>query len=475
MNKVLFVLFLPFYFFGQTQIGNTIYGSGAAYSAAGNCVSLSDDGTIVAIGEKGYSAPYNIGCVRVFRNVNNTWTHVGSTIVGNDQFDYFGTCVSLSSNGNILAISAPPSTYTEIGYVKIFQNVNDVWTQIGSTIYGEDDDTRFGSSLDISSDGSIIAIGNNFYDQTSTNTGKVKVFQNVNGVWNQMGNTIYSSIQNTSASSLSLAANGTKLAIGEYDFLYYSNKKVRLFENINGNWIQIGNNIPFGGASVSLSEDGNFLAIGDYNYSQGFGKARVYTTTNGIFTQVGTDFNSEHVWDQLGCSVKLSYEGTTLAIGSSWFGQNSSRYGKVSVYKNINENWTLESNIIGSNYDNQCGESVSLSSDGSFLATGCPGSRGFYNQPSSGEVKVFNTVINLNLESFKLEHFTITPIPTSDQITIHLQENIKFKKATIYNTLGQIIKIETSKVIDVSDLSIGTYFIEVITDKGKATKSFIKE
>lgn len=475
MNKVLFLLFLPFYFFGQTQIGNTIYGSGVANSASGNCVSLSADGTIVAIGERGYSAPYNIGCVRVFRNVNNTWTQVGSTIIGNGQFDYFGTCVSLASNGSILAISAAPSTYTEIGYVKIFQNINDVWTQIGPTIYGEDDNTRFGSSLDISSDGSIIAIGNNFYDQASTNIGKVKVFQNVNGVWNQIGNTIYSSIQNTFGSSLSLAENGTKLAIGEYDFLYSSNKKVRLFESINGNWTQIGNNIPFGGASVSLSEDGNFLAIGDYNYSQGFGKARVYTTTNGIFTQMGTDFDSVHVWDQLGCSVKLSSEGTTLAIGSSWFGQNSSRYGKVSVYKNINQNWALESNIIGSNYYNQCGESVSLSFDGSFLATGCPGSHGFYNQTSSGEVKVFNTALNLNLDSFELDNFTITPIPTSDQITIHLQDNIEFQKATIYNTLGQIIKTETTKIINVSDLSKGTYFIEVITDKGKATKTFIKE
>jgi sugar lactone lactonase YvrE len=71
--------------------------------------------------------------------------------------------------------------------------------------------------------------------------------------------------------------------------------------------------------------------------------------------------------------------------------------------------------------------------------------------------------------------FKLYPNPVSSILNIQLAENLDFQKANIYNTLGQLIKAENKKEINVSDLSKGSYFIEVITDKGKATKSFIVE
>lgn len=70
-------------------------------------------------------------------------------------------------------------------------------------------------------------------------------------------------------------------------------------------------------------------------------------------------------------------------------------------------------------------------------------------------------------------YFKLYPNPVSSILNIQLPENIEFKNATIYNALGQIIKIENKKEVNVSDLAKGSYFIEVLTDKGKATKSFI--
>lgn len=88
--------------------------------------------------------------------------------------------------------------------------------------------------------------------------------------------------------------------------------------------------------------------------------------------------------------------------------------------------------------------------------------------------KISNTLSN-NINS--TENFTITlsPNPTSKNIIINLPVNTELKKVIIYSALGQLIKLEKSNNIDVSYLSSGTYFIEVVTDKGKATKSFIKE
>jgi streptogramin lyase len=71
--------------------------------------------------------------------------------------------------------------------------------------------------------------------------------------------------------------------------------------------------------------------------------------------------------------------------------------------------------------------------------------------------------------------FKLYPNPVSSILNIQLAENLDFQKANIYNALGQLIKTENKKEINVSDLSKGIYFIEVMTDKGKATKSFIVE
>ena len=414
--------------------------------------------------------------------MNNIWTQVGNTIVG-ESFDYLGVSVVLSSDGSILAIGAAGVYGSEqvnnFGYVKIFQNINNIWTQIGDNIISEDDNTYFGSSIDLSSNGNIIAIGDPYYSSSITNIGKVKVYQNVNGVWTQIGDNIYGTNQEDKfGRRVSLSSDGIVLAIGAYN-PYNSNidfSYTKVYNNLNGVWTQIGDTINFG-PWIDLSSNGNTIAIGGTGNSAGYKKVRVYNNLNGNFTQIGLDFNSEHIWDQFGDSVSLSSDGSILAIGSPWFGSNNSSYGKVSIYKNQSQNWIKKTEIIGTQYNHYCGSSVSLSLSGNTLGVGLPGSLGLFKQTSSGEVKVFDlsSLFSLNTNTFVLENFTIIPNPTSQLININLNNSLEFQKATIYNTLGQIIKNETTKYISVSDLSKGTYFIEVETNKGKATKSFIKE
>lgn len=71
--------------------------------------------------------------------------------------------------------------------------------------------------------------------------------------------------------------------------------------------------------------------------------------------------------------------------------------------------------------------------------------------------------------------FTISPNPTSDVLLIRLDENLELITIKIYSNLGQLIKSGESTTISTSDLSSGNYFIEITTDKGKATQSFIKQ
>jgi len=477
MKKVLFLfLFVISYsFFGQVQINGTVYGNGTAYGGFGHRVSLSSDGLVLAVGCGG-DYQNRSGSVKVFKNENNAWIQVGNDIVGS-AFSSLGQSVALSSDGTILAVGAPGTGYhsavNDFGYVNLYKNINNVWTQIGSTITAEEDNSYFGGTIDLSPDGNTIAIGARFYSQLA---GKVQVFKNIDGVWTQSGPGIYGNNPDDNVGmSLSLASNGNQLAVGVYNFGSLTRRFVRLYEYNEGTWTQKGEDISFGGLSVDLSEDGNMLATGDPVGSEGYGKVRVFQKIDGSFTQIGSDFNSSHVWDQFGDCVKLSADGGILAIGSPWFGQSSSRNGKVDIYKMNNHEWLQKTTIFGSDYGDLCGEGISLSSDGSIVAAGSPGSRGLFNSTSSGAVKIFDVTTTLAFNTFIPDHFSVYPNPARDVINIDLQRNFLFEKAKIYDNAGRIIKTATIKNINTSDLQTGAYFIEVITDKGKAVKPFLKK
>jgi len=86
---------------------------------------------------------------------------VGQDIYGDNASDQSGFDVSISDNGNIIAVGTPSSDGNgeNSGHVRIFENLNGVWTQIGDDIIGEAIINASGSSIDISSDGTIIVIG----------------------------------------------------------------------------------------------------------------------------------------------------------------------------------------------------------------------------------------------------------------------------------------------------------------------------
>ena len=65
--------------------------------------------------------------------------------------------VSLSSDGTIVAIGATGNDENGIhsGHVRIYENELGIWTQIGQDIDGEAADDNLGSSVSLSSDGTI--------------------------------------------------------------------------------------------------------------------------------------------------------------------------------------------------------------------------------------------------------------------------------------------------------------------------------
>ena len=162
-----------------TQIGSDIDGE-AAYDYSGSSVSLSADGSVVAIGAtQNDGNGSDSGHVRIYKNVNDNWTQVGSDIDGEAAEDSSGISVSLSQDGTIVAIGATRNdgNGTDSGHVRIYKNVNDNWTKIGNDIDGEAINDGLGSSVSFSADGSFVAISAQYNDGNGSISGHVRIYR----------------------------------------------------------------------------------------------------------------------------------------------------------------------------------------------------------------------------------------------------------------------------------------------------------
>jgi hypothetical protein len=206
------------------QKGSDIDGE-AANDESGLSVSLSSDGSIVAIGAIWNDGTgTNAGHVRVYEWNSGTsaWVQKGSDIDGEATGDYSGYSVSLSSDGNIVAIGAVDNdgTGTDAGHVRVYEwnSGTSAWVQKGSDIDGEAASDYSGRSVSLSSDGSIVAIGAYGNDGTGSNAGHVRVYEYSGSAWVQKGSDIDGgeAASDYSGYSVSLSSDGSIVAIGAH-------------------------------------------------------------------------------------------------------------------------------------------------------------------------------------------------------------------------------------------------------------------
>jgi len=331
-----------------SQLGDDINGDAAA-EQSGWAISLSSDGSIVAIG-----APLNEGTpgrVKVYQYSSGAWSQLGSDIDGEAADDQFGRSVSLSSDGTILAIGARynDGNGDNAGRVQVYQYSSGAWSQLGADIDGEAVHDEFGRSVSLSSDGTILAIGAPSNDAGGYRAGHVRVYQYSSGTWSQLGDDIVGeAADDRSGGSVSLSSDGTILAIGApfNDESGSDAGHVRVYQYSSGTWSQLGDDIDGeaaddrSGYSVSLSSDGTKLAVGAHqNDGNGTnaGHVRVHQYSSGTWSQLGADINGEtagnpDLGDKSGWSVSLSSDGTKVAIGAPLNDGNGTNAGHVRVY-----------------------------------------------------------------------------------------------------------------------------------------------
>ena len=153
----------------------------AEYDYSGRSVSLSADGTVVAIG-----APENdgngdlAGHVRVFTLINGVWVQIGQDIDAEAEGDYSGGAesVSLSADGTVVAIGADDNNGNggSSGHVRIYTLDDGSWVQISQDIDGEAAGDYSGGSVSLNADGTVVAIGADFNNGNGIRSGHVRIY-----------------------------------------------------------------------------------------------------------------------------------------------------------------------------------------------------------------------------------------------------------------------------------------------------------
>ncbi len=184
---------------------------GAASDRLGSSVALSSDGNILATGA--FIGNY----VRVMEWDGSTWVQRGTDVQGEGVSDWFGQTISLSPDGNSLAVGAIMNDGNGInaGHVRVYEWNGSNWIQKGGDLDGAAAGDNFGSDVSISLDGNIVAIGGYNNDDNGDGTGHVRIFEWNGSGWVQKGSTINGTNNNNGlGSAVALTPTGDILAIG---------------------------------------------------------------------------------------------------------------------------------------------------------------------------------------------------------------------------------------------------------------------
>ena len=322
---------------GWIQLGDDLDGASAG-EEFGFSVALAANGTILAVGARLADGAngVNSGQVRLFRWNGSGWGALGSTIDGEASNDEFGYSVALSDDGTVLAAGAWDNDGggSDAGNVRIFTWNGTDWSQRGNDLVGSSANDDFGRFVALSSDGSTVASGG--HQPRTGNPGYVRVFRWNGAAWLQQGSTLNGFGANDEfGTSVSLSGDGTVLAIGADDGNYCI-----VYEYDGTDWFQLGQTIggigprDLFGFAIALSFAGDTFVVGGPSHDALRGHALVYrlSSSREQWVQVGQEVDGESVGDRFGRYVSISDHGSRIAIGAYWNSGNGNTAGHVRVF-----------------------------------------------------------------------------------------------------------------------------------------------
>lgn len=379
---------------------NSYYGSSLGFS-----IKLSGDGNTLAMGAPGEDNGTGVVYIST-RESDGSWVQQGYIYASDgDAGDEFGYSLSLSSDGDTLAVGAPsPHVAVGGGAFYIFTREGDTWALQDSVKAPTISVFNFGTKVALSGTGNTLAV-------TTDDLGASKVFVyiRVDDMWVKQEELESSEPNDRFGRSVALSGDGNTLAVGTPG--EGGTGAILIYKRIQSEWTALPKLVKSSapgleddfGASVTLSDDGNTLAVGaPFEDSRAKGlngdKLDNLNTDSGavyLFTQAG-DMWTEEVYvkasnpkagHSFGLDLALSQDGKILAASTPWessyakglhgdgFDNTLYKAGATYLFTKSNGEWTQSAYIKSPHTagGDGFGTSVSLSADGETLAIGSPG------------------------------------------------------------------------------------------------------
>lgn len=446
--------------------------NGTAQSRTGTSVSISGDGSTVAIGAPTFGASQP-GQVTVYKFDGNNWVIQG-TAIGGPNASFFGGAVSLSSDGLTLAVGARSANKAFI-----YGFTNGVWTQIGATLDGESAGDQFGHSIALSRDASTVVVGARMNDGTGTDAGHARVFKNVNGVWTQVGADLDAeAAMDNFGRSVAINSTGDVVAVGAdlANGAFNDAGHGRVYDLVGNNWVQRGadldgaNTNEYAGSSISLSGDGKLVALGYENFSNGRGRVRVYRfcgptsgsfsvtscspytvpsgaatySTAGTYVVMDTILNNCNQDSVL--TINLTIDTINLAVSNAGPTLNAAMAGATYQWLDCDNNF---SQIQG-----ETSQSFTASANGNYAVQ--------ISYLNCVDTSACVNVIAIGLDQSQASKVTVYPNPSTGTFKI-ATVNPLTGTYSVYNVLGEILasgNLEGNE-IDLSAFEGGIYLLEI--------------
>lgn len=296
--------------------------------------------------------------------------------------DYWrwGQAVSLSADGTRMAVSAFLGGPNRNGVVVVYQySESSGWTQLGNDIIGSSNEWS-GRSVRLSGNGEVVVLSAEYNHEGGRYAGQTRAYRydSSGESWIQYGAGINGEYAYDAGYSVSVSYDGTRLVHGaaNNDGTGQDAGHVRVYDYDEAlqEWVQLGSDIDgespgdYSGYAVDMSADGTIIiigAVGNAGGGVGAGHVRVYALADGQWVQRGEDIDGESQWDQLGRSVAISGDGSRIIVAANNNDGGGLNSGAAKVYEWIGTAWVQVGQDI---HGQQAGDKLGLAFGGSAVA-----------------------------------------------------------------------------------------------------------
>lgn len=305
-------------------------------------IAMSEDGTRVSIAD--FGAESTAGQVRVYSWDGSAWVQKGADLVGEAPGDAVSS-ISMSSDGDTIVVGASynDGNGTDAGHARVYDWNGSAWVQRSNDLDGESSTDYSGQSVSISADGNTLALSSPGNNSNGNDSGYVRIYTWSGSSWTAVGNPIIGESAEDKFNKVSISTDGKTVAVGATgnDGNGADSGHVRVYSWNGTAWIQLGADIngeaagDISGYSVALSDAGDTVAIGapenDGNGSNA-GHVRLYDWNGSAWVQRGADLDGEASDDRSGSSVSINSIGSSVVVGAPKNDGNGADSGHSRVY-----------------------------------------------------------------------------------------------------------------------------------------------